>query len=379
MTRSPTNLLVKNGRYKPLFYPFEGEGKKRTGSRFFFRSFEGFDIVGHMTDGFVRKKVESLTLGEKLKKLRQQYRMSYAEIAKATRIQAKYLESLENGEYEKLPAEVYVRGFLKSYARHLGLNDDAFLKLYDKEKDIRENLGQESAVQNPVRYPTMNAWIITPRTVLIVLLMMVLGGTFFYLFSEFRSFVAEPRLSIAGPLPGAIVDGSMVELHGQTDPGAMVTANGEPVYVTADGKFSEELTLQQGLNRIAVRATNRFEKTREEIVTIESRVVFNSVAASPDSSGFDIAVRALSKPISVTIMSGEEVLYSGTLSPGKEERFSGLVAAIQLTTDNGRETEVILDGGPPERVGEQAIAVSGKTYLGRGINTKTPDPVSTNP
>lgn len=34
---------------------------------------------------------------------------------------------------------------------------------------------------------------------------------------------------------------------------------------------SEELTLQQGLNRIAVRATNRFEKTREEIVTIESQ------------------------------------------------------------------------------------------------------------
>lgn len=55
-----------------------------------------------------------------------------------------------------------------------------------------------------VAYPTMNAWIITPRTVLIVLLMMVLGGTFFYLFSEFRSFVAEPRLSIAGPLPGTV-------------------------------------------------------------------------------------------------------------------------------------------------------------------------------
>lgn len=115
---------VKNGRYKPFFYPFEGEGKKRTGSRFFFRSFEGFDRRTY--DRWICPKESRITDSGKSSKNRQQYRMSYAEIAKATRIQAKYLESLENGEYEKLPAEVYVRGFLKSYARHLGLNDDVF-------------------------------------------------------------------------------------------------------------------------------------------------------------------------------------------------------------------------------------------------------------
>lgn len=335
-----------------------------------------------MTDGFVRKKVESLTLGEKLRKLRQQYRMSYAEIAKATRIQAKYLEYLEAGQYDKLPAEVYVRGFLKSYARHLGLDDDAFLKLYDKEKDIRENLGQEHGVPESVRYPAMNTWIITPRTILLIVLVLILGSTFLYLFSEFRSFVAEPQLRITDPLPGATIDGSIVLLRGVTDPGATVTANGDPVFISNTGEFTEELTLSQGLNRITVRATNRFDETKEETIAIESRVADaggDSGALETAQTGFAFRVRATTKAVSVTVVTGETVLYSGTLMPGIEEVFSGLSSPIRLTTDDALHTEAGLDDQPMETVGKEAVPVSGKIYANETQASKTVESVTTNP
>jgi transcriptional regulator with XRE-family HTH domain len=319
-----------------------------------------------MADGFTRKKVESLMLGEKLKKLRQQYRMSYAEIAKATRIQAKYLESLENGEYEKLPAEVYVRGFLKSYARHLGLDDDAFLKLYDKEKHIRENLGREQSSKEAIRYPALNTWIVTPRTVLIASLVLVLGGTFLYLFSEFRNFVAEPRLVIIEPLAGATIDSTETLFRGKTDPGAKVTLNGDPVFIGSDGSFEEQLVLQSGLNRITVRATNRFDKTKEETIAIESRVVLETVPDAPEGvspdGGFTFTVRASSRPVDVTVVSAETVLYSGTLLAGKEERFTGLTDAVRLTTNDALHTEVGIDSGPIEPIGTETTAVSGKVY-----------------
>lgn len=335
-----------------------------------------------MTDGFVRKKVESLTLGEKLRKLRQQYRMSYTEIAKATRIQAKYLEYLEAGQYEKLPAEVYVRGFLKSYARYLGLDDDAFLKLYDKEKHIRENLGQEHNAPESVRYPSMNTWIITPRTVLVSALILILGGTFVYLFTEFRSFVAEPKLRITDPLPGATIDGSIVLLRGETDPGATVTANGEPVFISNTGEFTEELTLQQGLNQIVVRSTNRFDKTKEETIAIESRVAnTNADSATPEAvpRGFTFRVRATTKAVSVTVVSGETVLYSGTLIPGQEESFSGLSDPIRLTTDNALHTEAGLDNQVMESVGKEAVPVSNKTYAAETQTPKATEAIITNP
>lgn len=350
-----------------------------TGEKPVFASSGAFGIVRYMNDGFVRKKVESLTLGEKLRKLRQQYRMSYAEIAKATRIQAKYLEYLENGEYGKLPAEVYVRGFLRNYARHLGLDDEAFLKLYDKEKDIRENLGQEPGVKESVRYPVMNAWIITPRTILITLLTLVLGGTFLYLVTEFRSFVAEPRLIIQSPLPGATIDGSGVLLRGQTDPGAVVTANGEPVFVGSSGEFSEEITLQQGLNRVVVRSTNRFDKTKETEVAIESRISPSVPSAPTDETvkGFSFTVFAKIKPVNITVASGETVLYSGTLLPGKQQRFANLEAAVRLSTDDALHTEVSLDDAAATPVGKESVAVSGKIY--EKEKQQSPEPISTNP
>lgn len=319
-----------------------------------------------MTDGFIRKKVESLTLGEKLKKLRLQYRMSYTDIAKATRIQAKYLEALENGEYEKLPAEVYVRGFLRSYARYLGLDEEAFLKLYDKEKNIRKNLGQEKKAVETQRYPSMNAWVVTPRAAIVTLLILVLGGTFLYLFSEFRSFVAEPRLVILGPASGATIDGAGVVVRGKTDPGVSITVNGEPVFVGADGTFAESLTLQSGLNRITVRATNRFDKTKEESIAIESRPPADNPAGTSASDGAfpgsTFVVRARDQSVSVTIENSGKVLYSGTIAPEKEERFEGIAGEIRLSTDSALHTEVSLDDASPERVGNDEGPVSGKVY-----------------
>ncbi len=319
-----------------------------------------------MTDGFIRKKVESLTLGEKLRKLRQQYRMSYAEIAKATRIQAKYLEALENGTYEKLPAEVYVRGFLRSYARYLGLDDEAFLKLYDKEKNIRVNLGHEHQVVEVPRYPAMSSWVITPRAALIAALVCILGGTFLYLFSEFRSFVAEPRLVILEPQSGATIDGTGVVLRGKTDPGVNITVNGEPVFVGSSGEFSEGLTLQSGLNRIIIRATNRFEKTKEESIAVESRIAerssSESVGATPTPEGFSFAVRAVERSIDVTISLGETILYSGTILPNKEQRFESVTGEVRLSTDDALHTEVSLDDAPMETVGSTDEPVSGKVY-----------------
>ena len=71
-------------------------------------------------NGFTKKNIETLTLGEKLKKLRSERRISLGDVSRNTKIQIKYLEFIEEGAYDKLPADVYAKGFLKSYAEFLG-------------------------------------------------------------------------------------------------------------------------------------------------------------------------------------------------------------------------------------------------------------------
>lgn len=56
--------------------------------------------------------------------------MSLEDVAKVTKIQARILERLEAGKLEGLPAEVFVRGFVRSYARCCGLDEAEALQRY---------------------------------------------------------------------------------------------------------------------------------------------------------------------------------------------------------------------------------------------------------
>jgi len=69
-------------------------------------------------------------LGELLRKARQERGLSLAQVEEATRIRSAYLQALEEEAYERLPAPVYVKGFLKNYALYLGLDAQQALGLY---------------------------------------------------------------------------------------------------------------------------------------------------------------------------------------------------------------------------------------------------------
>src|SRR3954469_756837 len=56
--------------------------------------------------------------------------MSLDDVAKVTKIQPRILERLEAGKLDGLPAEVFVRGFVRSFARCVGLDEREALQRY---------------------------------------------------------------------------------------------------------------------------------------------------------------------------------------------------------------------------------------------------------
>lgn len=226
-----------------------------------------------MNDGFTRKKVESLTLGEKLSKLRTDFRMSLSDVSKATRIQVKYLELLESGVYDKLPADVYVRGFLRSYARYLNIDEQALVKLYERERNIQENMSGERRTDPASHGFAPLSFVITSRTLVLGAIFLLVFGAFFYLYREFRSFAAEPQLVVLEPQNGAVGEYQEVTVRGRTDKGAQVTLNNQSVSVDNNGIFSDRIVVRPGMNTIAVKTTNRFNKEKIVTLSIESRFV----------------------------------------------------------------------------------------------------------
>lgn len=68
--------------------------------------------------------------GSTLKTERELRQISLEEVAQVTRIPLSSLRMLEDGELAELPGEVFVRGFLRSYARALDLDVDEVLAIH---------------------------------------------------------------------------------------------------------------------------------------------------------------------------------------------------------------------------------------------------------
>jgi cytoskeletal protein RodZ len=71
------------------------------------------------------------SFGELLKRERELREISLNELTKATRVAPRFLEALENEQWDKLPGGVFNRGFVRAIARYLGLSEDHFLSEYD--------------------------------------------------------------------------------------------------------------------------------------------------------------------------------------------------------------------------------------------------------
>ncbi len=72
------------------------------------------------------------TLGEKLRQAREAQGITISDIAEQTRISPLYIESIENDDYRPLPGGIFNKGFVKSYARCVGIDEQEALQDYSE-------------------------------------------------------------------------------------------------------------------------------------------------------------------------------------------------------------------------------------------------------
>ena len=85
--------------------------------------------------------MSSTPFGEHLRREREMRGVSLEEISAATRISTRFLEALEKEEWDHLPGGVFNRGFIRSVARFLGLDEDNLVAEYALETKGRVEVG----------------------------------------------------------------------------------------------------------------------------------------------------------------------------------------------------------------------------------------------
>jgi len=83
---------------------------------------------------------------EELKIQREKTDISLEEIYEKTRINAKHLESIEDGNFDVLP-DVYIRAFLREYATIIDLDPDETIKKYELAKEGKLEGDKETKVE----------------------------------------------------------------------------------------------------------------------------------------------------------------------------------------------------------------------------------------
>ena len=91
-------------------------------------------------------------IGEQLTRARLSRNITIEEAEQGTRISGRFLQALEQERFEKIPAPVFAKGFLRSYAQFLGLNPQALLALYPQTGNIKaarsEIIGEKKTIKN---------------------------------------------------------------------------------------------------------------------------------------------------------------------------------------------------------------------------------------
>lgn len=212
----------------------------------------------------------STPFGDRLKREREMRGVSLDEVAAATRIAPKFLEALENDQWDQLPGGVFNRGFIRSIARFLGMDEDNLVAEYDLVTQ-GHNLPGPPPVPPPQFDRNWKPLIVAS----VILLAFLLGGFFLvahfgprvlsHLHHSHRAIFHSSSAPASAAAAGVSGDSTRQSAPSSADPLELHLDAGKPAEVTifADGKQVFDGHVEPGDSR-QFEARQKFQVTSSE-------------------------------------------------------------------------------------------------------------------
>lgn len=186
--------------------------------------------------------------------------ISLTKLSELTGVSERFLESLIEEKYEKLPAAPYVRSYLFKIADVLSLDGQKLWQEYQKNTQLKKSGLNDRLPFNRYSLKPLNKKIIF----LLIVIILLVG----YLIFRYNFFLGKPTLSLLGQLANSanpVVSELDFKIEGRIKPGDQLMINKENIYVDENGYFQKDYFLQPGLNIVQFQI-KRF-LGRETIIT----------------------------------------------------------------------------------------------------------------
>ncbi len=193
------------------------------------------------------------TIGETLQSVRGKQNLSLEDVSKITKIKLEYLKALEAGEFSELPSPVAVQGFITSYAEVLGIEPKTALSLLRRDYSVTKSSVVPKHLADPKGVTRRRKSNFRFGIFLSLLLLCVTVSYFVWSYFQLNQ---PPKLTVTFPKNGATVKSTFV-VKGWTNSDAALEIDTQPVSLTQDGEFAQEMTLSSGEHTVTVVASNR--------------------------------------------------------------------------------------------------------------------------
>lgn len=202
------------------------------------------------------------SVGHILKSARKKQKKTILQVHQLTRIPEKHLRALEADDFSSLPAPAFARGFLRTYAKNLGLDEEKCVAIFRRSWQDKKKTPLTPEEWVGAKAGSLSFW--TPKTAGLLTAAAALTIFVLYIIVQFRTYFATPQLTIEKPATSVAVNEEEIEIKGRISKEASVYINEELIEIDNKGDFSYKLRLFPGENQIEIKAVNR--RGRETLV-----------------------------------------------------------------------------------------------------------------
>nr|WP_294867785.1 helix-turn-helix domain-containing protein [uncultured Pseudogulbenkiania sp.] len=168
------------------------------------------------------------SVGAALKAAREAAGLSLGEVADRLKLSLKQLEAIEADRFEALPGAAFVRGFVRNYARFLGLDAAPLMARLEERfpSSVKEvaNLSKEAEAASVVSEPEETSGLLGKRAILLVLVVVLAAGAFWFARPGSEPAKDEAKQDLAPMLTEQPTASAPVEAESVKDASAAVTA-----------------------------------------------------------------------------------------------------------------------------------------------------------
>lgn len=296
-----------------------------------------------------------ITAGEIIKKKRESLGKNLNNVSVDTKIQKRYLEYIENNEFDKFDSSVFASGFLKIYSKYLDLDVEKILALYRRSTKLpvaKETKKKKKSKKEGIK--------ISPKHIGIVILTIFLISIVAYVGYQIYKFQKPPTLLISQPEDEYISDKEILVIKGNTLSSTVVDINGVQTDINDIGEFEHTYKLSEGVNTIVIKAWKETNSKLQTTTTL--RVMYTpsnqEQIVEESTKEFLLTVTISQSPSWVKLDIDGENKISQVLQPNTQHEYK-LTDSFTLVTGRIQNTTINVNGG------EINIASSSESGIGQ--------------